>query len=121
MNLPDKSQLLPVMQVSSLENQYLALLNSAGRLLIMPLADMPVLSKGKGNILMKCKSSISPEPLVVGSVVVLSQQDVLLLTDKKQTHRLEFKKWQAYIGKRGQTGKTLSKPLTSVKSLAIEH
>lgn len=120
MNLPDKSQLLPVMSVANLENQYLALLNSAGRLLIMPLAEMPILSKGKGNILMKCKSSISPEPLVVWSAVVLTEQDALLLTDKKQTHCLDFKKWQAYIGKRGQTGKSLSKPLTSVKQLSMK-
>ncbi|MDQ5884777.1 MAG: topoisomerase subunit [Pseudomonadota bacterium] len=121
MNLPDNSRLLSVLPAVSLENQYLALLNSAGRLLIIPLVDIPVLSKGKGNILMKCKSSISPEPLVVWSVVVLSEKDVLLLTDKKQTHRLDFKKWQSYIGKRGQTGKSLSKPLTSVNHLTIEH
>lgn len=120
MNLPEKSQLLPVLSAADLENHYLALLNSAGRLLIIPLTELPILSKGKGNILMKCKSSISPEPLVVWSAVIVSQEDALLLTDKKQTHRLDFKKWQAYIGKRGQTGKSLAKPLTSVKSLAIE-
>lgn len=120
MNLPEKSQLLPVLSAADLENHYLALLNSAGRLLIIPLTELPILSKGKGNILMKCKSSISPEPLVVWSAVIVSQDDALLLTDKKQTHRLDFKKWQAYLGKRGQTGKSLAKPLTSVKSLAIE-
>jgi topoisomerase-4 subunit A len=118
MNLPDKSHLLPVASVSQLENQYLALLNTAGRLLIIPLLEVPVLTKGKGNVLIKCKSSISLEPIELLSAVVLTEQDALLLTDKKQTHQLEFKKWNAYIGKRGQTGKSLSKPLASVKCLS---
>jgi topoisomerase-4 subunit A len=121
MNLPEHSQLLPVLSVPSIENQYLALLNTAGRLLIIPLAEVPVLSKGKGNILMKCKSSISHEPIILSSAVILNESNTLLMTDKKQTHRLDFKKWQAYIGKRGQTGKTLSKPLTSVKILDVEN
>jgi topoisomerase IV subunit A len=121
MNLPDNSHLLPVLSVPCIENQYLALLNSAGRLLIIPLSEVPVLSKGKGNILMKCKSSISHEMIDLLSAVILSQENILLLTDKKQTHRLDFKKWQNYLGKRGQTGKTLSKPLASVKYLSVEN
>jgi topoisomerase-4 subunit A len=121
MNLSEHSQLLPVLSVANIENQYLALLNTAGRLLIIPLSEVPVLSKGKGNILMKCKSSISHEAIILSSAVILNEADTLLMTDKKQTHRLEFKKWQTYIGKRGQTGKTLSKPLTSVKILAVEN
>lgn len=121
MNLSEHSQLLPVLSVANIKNQYLALLNTAGRLLIIPLSEVPVLSKGKGNILMKCKSSISHEAIILSSAVILNEADTLLMTDKKQTHRLEFKKWQTYIGKRGQTGKTLSKPLTSVKILAVEN
>ena len=119
MNLPAGSTLLPVLSVASMDDNYLALLNSVGRLLIIPLSEVPVLTKGKGNILMKCHSSISDKPVHLIATVILKPGEMLLLSDAKQTHSLDFKKWQNYIGKRGQTGKTLSKPLTSVKQLSI--
>ena len=120
MTMPEHSQLLPIIAISNLDNKYVALLNSAQRLLILPLAELPILSKGKGNTLIKCKSGISPVAMHLLSAVILTEADALCLIDKKQMHKLDFKKWQHYIGKRGQTGKSLPKSLSAVIKLAMQ-
>jgi topoisomerase-4 subunit A len=120
MNLPENSQMLSPIAVSAIENQYLALLNSVGRLLIIPLKDVPVLAKGKGNVLIKCKSNFEHEPIYLLSMVILSEDQTLLMTNRKQTQKMEFGKWKAFIGKRGQTGKNIAKNMNAAYLLEVE-
>jgi topoisomerase-4 subunit A len=120
MSLTDTAILLPVLSISSLENHYLALLNSAGRLLIICLGELPILNKGKGNILIKCQSSLEHAPIDLISCVILSATDTLCIQDKNKMHSLDYKKWQHYLGKRGQTGKTLTKPFNRVTHLLVK-
>ncbi len=119
MNLPDQAKLLPVIGFKPQEDQYLALLNSLGRILIIPLAEVPVLGKGKGNILMKCKSNFEHQPIELLSAVILTPTSKLEVSTAKQQQKLDFSKWQAYIGKRGQTGKNMPKNMATAQSLKV--
>ncbi len=120
MTLPENSQMLLPIAIDTIENQYLALLNSLGRLLVIPLKDVAVLGKGKGNILMKCKSSFEHDPIYLLSIAIISENQKLTITNHKQTQKLDFNKWKLYIGKRGQTGKNLAKTMTAAFQLGIE-
>lgn len=119
MSLPQGHQMLAVQVVPKLDEFYLALLNSMGRLLIIPLSELPLLSKGKGNCLMKCKPGVGHEKVSLLAAIVLTPKQNLLLTDKKQTHQWDFGKWKDFIGKRGQTGKNLPRGMTAVNSLNL--
>lgn len=119
MNVPEGSQMLVPVPVPNREHQYIALLNSLGRVLIISLQEVPVLAKGKGNILIKCKSSFDHEPIFLLSAVVLSENQKLIINGRKQTQTLDFGKWKAFIGKRGQTGKNLSKNMAGAYQLLI--
>jgi topoisomerase IV subunit A len=119
MNLPDGAKLLPVAGFKPHAEQFLALLNSLGRMLIIPLSEVPVLNKGKGNILMKCKSTFEHQPIEVVSAVILTPRSKLVVTATKQQQTLDYSKWQAYLGKRGQTGKNMSKNMAAAFSLAV--
>jgi topoisomerase-4 subunit A len=120
MQLPENSTLLAPISVSAVEDKYLALLNSAGRLLIISLKEVPVLGKGKGNILIKCKSTLEHEPIHLLSAIILTNEQKLLITTAKNVQKWDFNKWKLFIGKRGQTGKTLPKNMASAYLLEIE-
>lgn len=119
MNLPDAAKLLPVVAFKPQADQYLALLNSLGRVLIIPLSEVPILGKGKGNILMKCKSNFEHQPIELLSAVVLTPESKLVISTAKQQQKLDYSKWQSFIGKRGQTGKNVSKNMAAAYELAV--
>jgi topoisomerase-4 subunit A len=121
MNLPEKSAILNPIALSSLEDKYLALLNSLGRLLIIPLKDVPVLAKGKGNVLIKCKSTFEHDPIYLLSMAVITSEDKLIIHGQKHVQKLDFKKWKIFIGKRGHTGKNLAKNMTNAYLLEVEE
>ena len=51
--LPSKSKVMKIVLVEDLESQYVAVATNRGRLLIFPIAELPLLSKGKGNKLIQ--------------------------------------------------------------------
>jgi topoisomerase-4 subunit A len=119
MNLPDGAALLvPKILSENFKDNFIAILNSQGRLLIISGAELPILAKGKGNTLMKCKSKIADEAIFVLDVVVLEPKQSLKITSSKHQQTLTAGQWKQYIGKRGQTGKTLSRNL--LKAFALE-
>ncbi len=119
MNLPKGAKLLPVAGFKPEGEQYLAMLNSLGRILIIPLSEVPILGKGKGNILIKCKSSFEHQPIELLSAVILTPTSKLVVSTPKQQQKLDYSKWQAFIGKRGQTGKNVAKNVASAQSLSV--
>ena len=121
MNLPEGVSMLPPLNCGgNMEEKYLALLNSQGRLLIIPLSELPVLQKGRGNTLMKCKSLIAGEEIRLLSAQLLTAQQSLKIDAVKHQQTLTFTQWKQYIGKRGQTGKTLTRNLLKAFALAVE-
>ena len=119
MSLAPGHQMLSVQVTPKLDACYLVLLNSMGRLLIVPLSELPLLTKGKGNCLIKCKPGVGHEQVRVLAAVVIAEDQQLLLTDKKQTHQWGFNKWKDFVGKRGQTGKNLPKAMTAAHHLNV--
>ena len=57
--LPTKSKVMKIVLVEDLENQYVAVATNRGRLLIFPIAELPILSKGKGNKLIQIPTADS--------------------------------------------------------------
>ncbi len=51
--LPNQSNVMRVVLVDEIENQFAAVATNRGRLLIFPISELPVLSKGKGNKLIQ--------------------------------------------------------------------
>ena len=51
--LPSKSKVMKIVLINNLESQHVAVATNRGRLLIFPIAELPLLSKGKGNKLIQ--------------------------------------------------------------------
>lgn len=82
LTLPEKSQVLPLLPLKS--QTHLAILTSSGRLLIMELAELPMLNKGKGNKLVQLDKT---ESLL--AILPLNLTDTLEVTAGQQKLKLK--------------------------------
>lgn len=81
---------------------YLALLTSAGYLLLIELSDLPELTKGKGNKLIQ----LSPEQQLI-SAVSLTLEDHLQVHTESRVLTYKGQDLQNFVAKRGHKGQSL--------------
>ncbi|ESK38429.1 DNA topoisomerase IV, A subunit [Acinetobacter nectaris CIP 110549] len=112
LTLPEGAQALPLLPIK--EHTHLALLTSAGRLLVTELAELPMLNKGKGNKLVqldKSESLLAIEPLQL--------TDMLEVTAGQQKLKLKGDDLAKYIGKRASKGQVLPRGYQKAYKLEV--
>ncbi|MEE3288496.1 MAG: DNA topoisomerase IV subunit A, partial [Pseudomonadota bacterium] len=99
---------LPPQRVLDHEDDWIAAVTSAGRLLIFPLAEMPVLAKGKGVKIINVPVARyrSGEEKVI-SVVVFQEGQRLRIHSGRQHMKLKPSDFEHYVGARAQRGRAL--------------
>ncbi len=111
--LTEGSELMPVLPLPA-DADRIAVLSSSGRLLIYPLADLPVMNRGKGNKLIALESHETVRALVGlvagASLVIMSGSRPLTLKDSDVAH---------YSGKRGQRGHLLPRGYQKAESMQM--
>lgn len=111
--LTEGSELMSVLPLPA-DADRIAVLSSSGRLLIYPLADLPVMNRGKGNKLIALESHETVRAmvgLVAGaSLVIMSGSRPLTLKDADVAH---------YSGKRGQRGHLLPRGYQKAESMQM--
>jgi topoisomerase-4 subunit A len=101
---------LPPQRVYDYEDDWVAAITSAGRMLVLALGDMPRLSRGKGVKLINIPTAryrAQEEWLV--AAVVFQEGDVLKIHAGKQHMRLKPADIDVYLGERAQRGRALPK------------
>lgn len=112
LTLPEGAQVLPLLPIK--EHTHLAILTSAGRLLVTELAELPMLNKGKGNKLVqldKSESLLAIEPLQL--------TDMLEVTAGQQKLKLKGDDLAKYIGKRASKGQVLPRGYQKAYKLEV--
>lgn len=112
-SLTEGSDLLPVLTPTT-EMDLLAVLSSSGRLLVFPLADLPVMSKGKGNKLI----SLDKDEIVL-SIATLSANMALSVASGSRQLTIKGADLQHYMGKRGLRGHLLPRGYQKVSGLTV--
>lgn len=113
LSLPEKSRVLPLCNIQT-EHTHAAILNSAGHVLLVELAELPVLNKGKGNKLMQ----IDAKDHIV-TIVALSLNDILEVTAGQRTLKLKGEDLQKFVSKRGSKGQVLPRGFQKATQLMI--
>ncbi|SFV88361.1 Topoisomerase IV subunit A [hydrothermal vent metagenome] len=108
LSLPGVSKVIPVIEVDDLVAQFVAVTTNCGRLLVFPITELPILSKGKGNKLIQIPSKEiqSGEEFVVSICVLLATQK-LKVTAGKRHLTIKFQDLSNYIGTRARRGNLL--------------
>ncbi|MDF1683691.1 MAG: DNA topoisomerase IV subunit A [Legionellaceae bacterium] len=88
--------------------------SNTGHLLIFSLADLPELSRGKGNKLMQL-----PGDEKIADIQVMSHDDSLTVLAGKRHFTLKPADWKVYMGTRGRRGLLLPRGLRQVSELCV--
>ena len=106
-----------VMNLEVIDNaSHLALLSSAGRLLLIDLAELPVLNKGKGNKLIQLEAKDQ-----IVSMITLNLDEIIQVLAGNQQLKLKGDDLQKYVGKRASKGVLLPRGYQKANKLFIQR
>ncbi|MDQ2994702.1 MAG: DNA topoisomerase IV subunit A [Pseudomonadota bacterium] len=122
LSLPKGSHALSPIPIDDVESQYLAAISNEGRLLVFPIADLPVLPRGKGNKIMSIPSArvASREEFIV-AMGILNKKSNLTLHSGKRHITLKPADLVYYQGERGRRGNMLPRGFRIIDRIEIER
>ena len=121
LSVPKGAQALQPLKVNDLEQDFFAVVTTAGYLTIYPITELPELGKGKGVKLINIPSKLLKDrsEYVLGATVFRKGQHVLLHAGKRYL-RLKGQDLEHYMGERGKRGRKLPKGFQTVKAITTE-
>jgi topoisomerase-4 subunit A len=121
MKLTEGGLVLPPVPVPAAEGAVVAAVNSEGRMLVFPVADLPEMPKGKGNKVfgVPTKKAESREELMVAVAVVAPGQKLVVWCGERPM-TLSYSQLDEYRGERAQRGAMLSRNYRKVDRLEVQ-
>ncbi|QTD64254.1 DNA topoisomerase IV subunit A [Acinetobacter towneri] len=114
LSLPEQST---VMNLQMIEHaSHVALLSSAGRLLVIELSELPILNKGKGNKLIQLEEK---DQLL--SMLPLNLDEAIQVFAGQQQLKLKGEDLLKYVAKRGTKGQLLPRGYQKANKLLIQR
>jgi topoisomerase-4 subunit A len=114
--VPDGAKVLLPARIASLDDDLLAAATDAGRLLLFPLKDLPVMPKGKGVQILSLPKG-KGESLV--AVTPLTPGRHLIVHAGKRYLNMKASEYEPFQGKRAQRGFTLPRGFQNVTGLEV--
>ncbi len=106
--LPSKSKAMKIVLVEDLESQYVAVATNRGRLLIFPIAELPQLSKGKGNKLIQIPATdLTARKELITGLCALNETQKLRVYYGKRKPLYKPGDWIHFVSHRARRGKEL--------------
>ena len=106
--LPSKSKVMKIVLVEDLESQYVAVATNRGRLLIFPISELPLLSKGKGNKLIQIPATdLTARKEIVTGLCALNETQKLRVYYGKRKTLYKSEDWMHFVSHRARRGKEL--------------
>ena len=121
LSVPKGGSALPPVMVDLEKQQQVVVVTNQGRMLVFDLAEVPQLSRGKGNKLINVPAAAfkAGEELVV-AVEVMGPADELIVQAGARHLRMRSKDLENYVGERARRGRKLPRGFQKVDSLAVE-
>ena len=118
LKVPEGSSVLAPVPLPAAEQVLLAAVNSDGRLLAFPAADLPELPRGKGNKIfgIPSKKAASGEETLLAIAAVAPGQSLRILSGERHMG-ISYKDLGDYRGERGQRGAVLPRGWRRVDGL----
>ena len=120
LSVPKGAQALPPVRVRDLEEDWIISVGSAGNMLVIPLNEIPVLPKGKGNkiINIPSKKVVSGEESM-RAIALVQDGEMITLFAGKRTKKMKGDEIDTFVGERGQRGLKLSQGYRSVDAIEV--
>lgn len=116
LNKPDDKALIKPIKVAEFDKDWVIAVSNEGRLLTFPVADLPVMAKGKGNKILNLGTS-GAETLV--GLSLMKEGDLLTVHAGKRHVKMKFADLEHYQGERGRRGNKLPRGFQNVTSIEV--
>ncbi len=121
LTLPKNARPMPPVPVKNTEDTLLASITNEGRLLVFPLADLPILPKGKGNKIIQIPSKRAGQrEELLSFLICVPQGNNLIIFAGKRHFKLTFNNLLEFSGERGRRGKKLPRGFQNVDRAELE-
>ena len=122
MQTGDKDRVLPPARISDPDGDRLAVVSTAGYLLVYPLSELPELGRGKGVKLMSIPSAKLRNRIeTIRAIAVVPAGERLTVQAGRRHLTLRTRDLEAYSGARTNRGRLLPRGLRGVDSMAAAH
>ena len=120
LSVPKGALALSPVRVRSLEEDWVVSVGSAGNMLVIPLSELPVLPKGKGNkiINIPSKKVVSGEEFM-RTITLVQDGEAITLYAGKRTKKMKGDEIDTFVGERGQRGLKLSQGYRNVDAIEV--
>ena len=115
--VPDGAKVLPPIRVLSPETELLAAASDAGRLLVFPVGELPLLPRGKGVKILSLPAKGEPESLT--ALAVITEGVHLLVYSGKRYLNMKPSDWKEFAGNRALRGNKLPRGFQNVGALEV--
>ena len=121
LKLPKGARTLPPKLIANVEDQYLAAVTNEGRLLLFPVAELPVLPRGKGNKIINIPTAKAAkhEEYVI-DIAIMNEKESLLIVSGKREFTLKPGDLAHYQGERAQRGNKLPQAIRHVDRIEVK-
>jgi len=118
--LPEGAEVLAPVRVHDAAKDLLVAVSNEGRMLVFPVAELPMLSRGKGNKIIGISGTLlrAREEYMLG-VVVMAPNAAVVVHSGKRFIRLKGSDLDAYRGERGRRGNKLPRGFQKVDRIEI--
>ena len=122
LKLPKGSNVVQPAEVIEGEDAWVVAVSNEGRMLLFPLADLPQLSRGKGNKIISIPPArVQSREEFMLAVQVLKGADALVIHSGKRHLTLKGDDLKHYRGERGRRGNKLPRGFQKVDRIAVER
>ncbi len=120
LTMPDNSKAIALRKITNIATQYIAIVSNLGRLLVFKVAELPQLSKGKGNKLIDIKKiDFNDKKEFVKDIALFSDNQKLKFYSGKRHLTIKFADLVNYIYSRAKRGNMLPKGYQRVIKIEI--
>jgi topoisomerase-4 subunit A len=119
--IPNGGEVIAPQKIDDVENGLLVSVSNEGRMLIFPVADLPVMARGKGNKIMNIPSAkLANRDEFMLATAVMRKQDCLVIHAGKRHLKMKYADLEHYIGERARRGNKLPRGFQKVDSIVID-
>ena len=120
-SLPEAAKVMVPQLISNIDSDYCLTITSEGRMLVFPVQNLPILSKGKGNKIINIPSArAKTREEFVSLLSIIPQGAAITLHAGKRKLTLKASDIEHYMGERGRRGNKLPRGLQRVSQIDIE-
>jgi len=121
LSVPANAKVIKPLVLNNIDAALVLAITSEGRMLVFPVKDLPVLSKGKGNKIINISSARSKaREEFVTLLQVITSDDAVTLHAGKRKLTLKSSDIEHYRGERGRRGNKLPRGLQRVDRVDVE-